>query len=259
MNEEKYYKNPPEADEGEPLFDVSYSPEEGDLVVFRSRPHGQERKRRSILRRLGIETGGITTDGFASDDRVMGASRAYHTVRRYAVRHDLRAHATLKYDDQVAARWCRRDLSGAMKRIRKQVGRFPYVAVHEQGDVTNQLHWHALLPFDLDDYCIKQAWEAGDAFITRAATFDELEKRISYVTKSFKNEADERFFATRYAKARGFDARRLKDEGLTSDDVDILVQLLAGDNYDTLVVEEAPNPFVVATYRWTPLHVPRGN
>ena len=94
---------------------------------------------------------------------------------------------------------------------------------------------------------------------TRAATFDELEVRISYVTKSFKKESDERFFPTRYAKARGFDVSRLKEEGLTSDDVDILVQLLAGDNYDTVVVEEAPNPFVVATYRWNPLHVPRGN
>lgn len=50
----------------------------------------------------------------------------------------------------------------------------------------------------------------------------------------------------------------LGDEGLTKADVDILVQQLAGANFDTVVVDHSPNPFVVATYRWNPPHIPRG-
>ena len=257
MTDTKYYKNSPEAEEDEPLFDVSYSPEEGDLVVFVSRPQRAERKRRSVLRRLGIIDGAAATPNFTTDDRVMGASRAFHTVRRYAVRNDLRTHATLKYEDPVEARR-RRHLSGAMKKIRKQVGRFPYIAVHEQGDVTSHVHWHALLPAEFDQMLIEEAWEHGEAYVTRAPSFPELEVLVGYVTDPFFEENAYRLFSTRYSKAKGFGAARLTDEGLTRDDVDILLQQLAGPNYDTVVYTEAPNPFVVATYRWNPLHIPRG-
>jgi len=258
VTDEKYYKNTPEAEEDEPLFDVSYSPEEGDLVVFVSRPNRAERKRRSVLRRLGIVDGAAATPNFTSDDRVMGASRAFHTVRRYAVRNDLRTHATLKYDDQVEARRRRRHLSGAMKKIRMQVGRFPYIAIHEQGDVTSHVHWHALLPAGFDPMLIEDAWEHGQAFVTRAPSFPELEVLVGYVTNPFFQEDTHRLFSTRYSKAKGFSAARLTEEGLTRDDVDILLQQLAGPNYDTVVYAEAPNPFIVATYRWNPPHIPRG-
>jgi hypothetical protein len=254
----KYYKNTPEAEEDEPLFDVSYSPEEGDLVVFVSRPRRAERERRSILRRLGIVDGAAATPIFTTDDRVMGASRAFHAVRRYAVRNDLRTHATLKYDDQVEARRRRRHLSGAMKKMRRQVGRFPYIAVHEQGDVTSHVHWHVLLPAEFDQTLIEEAWEHGEAFVTRAPSYPELETLVDYVANPFFEVDAKRLFSNRYTRARGFDGARLTDEGLTRDDVDILLQQLTGANYDTVVYTEAPNPFVVATYRWNPLHVPRG-
>jgi len=256
--DEKYYKNSPEAEDDELLFDVCYSPEEGDLVVFVSRPHRAERKRRSVLRRLGIADGTAATPNFTTDDRVMGASRAFHAVRRYAVRHDLRTHAALKFDDQSEARQHRRHVSGAMKKIRKQVGPFPYLAVHEHGDITNHFHWHVLLPADFGQTLIEEAWKHGKTFVTRAHDYEGLQILIGYAADQFFDEDVLRFFPTRYTTARGFAGTRFKDEGLTKADVDILVQLLAGENYDTVVVDQSPNPFVVATYRWNPPHVPRG-
>ena len=258
MTDTKYYKNSPEAEEDdEPLFDVSYSPEEGDLVVFVSRPQRSERKRRSKLRRLGTVRAAAATPNI-NDGRVMGASRAFHLVRRFAVRYDLRTHASLRFDDQTEARRRRRHVSGAMKKIRKQVGPFPYLAVHEQGDVTNHLHWHALLPAGFDQTLIEEAWEHGKAFVTRAHDYEGLQKLIRYAADQFFDEDIRRFFPTRYTTAKGFAGSRYADEGLTKADVDILVQQLAGANYDTVVVDHSPNPFVVATYRWNPPHIPRG-
>jgi len=257
VTDTKYYKNTPEAEEDEPLFDVSYSPEEGDLVVFVSRPERSERKRRSKLRRLGTVRAAAATPNI-NDGRVMGASRAFHLVRRFAVRYDLRTHASLRFDDQAEARRRRRHVSGAMKKIRKQVGPFPYLAVHEHGDVTNHLHWHCLLPAGFDQTLIEEAWEHGEAFVTRAHDYDGLEILIGYAADQFFDEDVRRFFPTRYTAAKGFAGSRYADEGLTKAEVDILVQQLAGANYDTVVVDHSPNPFVVATYRWNPPHIPRG-
>jgi len=65
------------------------------------------------------------------------------------------------------------------------VGRFPYIAIHEQGDATSHVHWHALLPAGIDQLLIEEAWEHGEAFVTRAPSFPDLEVLVGYVTDPY--------------------------------------------------------------------------
>ena len=237
------------------LFDVTFSPEEGDLVVTFHRPTRDRRRER--LRELGRTTSASTkvSEG-AVRSTPIGASRAFHSVRRHAMRNDLRTHATLEFDDHHKLLLARRHLSAAMRGLRRELGEFPYVAVHERGEIANKLHWHVLLPIWVPRRSIEGNWDKGEVHYKQAPTYDDLERLVIYVTKGFGDT--ERFFTTRYSMSRGFRGRRVKVCGVTKEEIDVLVEQLAGTNLDTVTYLQSPNDFVAGIYRWNPAHIPKG-
>lgn len=250
----------PSDEEGptERLFDVDYSEAEGVLVVYHRRPHGRKRRRRAVVAPIGPQAGLISAGNLPNHESIRTAnSRAYHEILNLAKRHDMRTHATLDYDEHPRPTSTRSHIRRMIRSVRREHEGLPYVAVTEFGPIANGIHHHVLLPHHVDDDTVRAAWTRGTVKVTHGATYEDLLRRVNYVTKTFWAN-DERIFTTRYSNSRLGRPARTQENDVTAADVDVLLEQLAGPNLDTAEFVESPWPGIARIYTWNPTHIPRG-
>jgi hypothetical protein len=143
---------------------------------------------------------------------------------------------TCTFADEPEVDGARQARKTVVRRMRKELGNFPYVFVAEGVHTATRLHLHALLSESSSTVC-SSLWDWGSVQIEQLAGAEDIARASSYICKEFDKTSKHE---TRYSSGRGFTPEQRS--WATNDSLNTTLALLADKNGRTpSEVLELPN------------------